>query len=171
MSTLLLAELKARVADPDAVRARLQALGAVRERAVTQRDTFFHVARGRLKLREEDGATRLIYYERDDVADAKASHVRLAPVTDPAALRTLLADALGTRTVVTKRREIWRWDGAEVRLDEVAGLGSFLEFLEEVGDDARMPSALAHLRDLIRRLGIAAPEIQSRSYVDLLARP
>ena len=42
-------------------------MGAARHGTLLQRDTYFRVPRGRLKLRESDGETaELIYYERSE---------------------------------------------------------------------------------------------------------
>jgi hypothetical protein len=42
---------------------------------LVQRDTYFHVPRGRLKLREEKGATpHLIAYERLDLSGQRESY-------------------------------------------------------------------------------------------------
>ena len=72
-------ELKARDPDPAATLERALALGASDEGVLTQRDTYFGRARGRLKLREQDGGgeagARLIAYERPD--DDERAHERL----------------------------------------------------------------------------------------------
>ena len=154
--------------DLDALRTRVGSLGAVRERSVRQRDTFFPVPRGRLKLREETGGARIIYYQRPDTPDAKVSRVQLAPVTDPAGLAALLAAALGAGAIVEKRREIWRWEGVQLHLDEVERLGRFIELEETVDDEAALPAALDHVRDLGARLGIPAAALAPTAYADML---
>ena len=62
-------EIKARVRDMDALRARAEALSDTPCRELAQEDIFFQSPQGRLKLRilaEDEG--QLIYYERSDVA-------------------------------------------------------------------------------------------------------
>jgi adenylate cyclase, class 2 len=49
-------ELKVRDRDPGGSLAASGALGAEDRGLLVQRDTYFAVARGRLKLREEDGS-------------------------------------------------------------------------------------------------------------------
>lgn len=164
---LLVAEVKARVDDLDALRTALAAAGARHDGAIHQRDTYFGARHGRLKLREQDGAAQLIAYDRPDVRDAKASRVHLAPVADVAALTRALDAALGTRVVVVKRRDVWWWEGAQVRLDDVERLGRFVEFRETVEVEARLPAALAHVRDLLARLGVPVAALVDRSYSDL----
>ena len=48
-------------------------------------------------------------------------------MSDPDGLREALDAALGTLVVVEKRRRLLLWEGVRIHLDEVEGLGSFLE--------------------------------------------
>src|ERR671938_1015603 len=90
-------ELKARDPDPARSLERALALGAEDRGELRQRDTYFAAPRGRLKLREQEpGGAELITYERGDTAQARESRYRIAPVSDPEALREALDAALGT---------------------------------------------------------------------------
>jgi homotetrameric cytidine deaminase len=147
-------EIKARDADPGRTLERALALGAADEGVLTQRDTYFSGARGRLKLREQEpGGAQLIAYARPDSDAARTSAYRLADVGDPEALREALDAALGTRVVVDKRRHLLLFEGVRIHLDEVEGLGSFVE-LEGVAppesDLTREHERVAHLRDALR---------------------
>jgi homotetrameric cytidine deaminase len=160
-------EIKARDADPAATLERALALGASDEGVLTQRDTYFAGAHGRLKLREEGDGAYLIAYERPDAAQARTSAYRLAAVgDDPAAVREALDAALGTRVVVDKRRHLLLYENVRIHLDEVEGLGSFVE-LEGVAapdsDLTREHELVARLRE---ELGLGEPV--PGSYSDLL---
>jgi homotetrameric cytidine deaminase len=163
-------ELKARDTDPAATLERALALGATDEGVLTQRDTYFERARGRLKLREQDGGreagARLIAYTRRDDEAARTSAYRLAEVADPAALREALDAALGTLGVVEKRRRLLLFENVRIHLDEVRDLGSFVE-LEGV---AAPDSDLSREHDLVARLReeLALGEPVAGSYSDLL---
>ena len=162
-------EIKTRDADPTATLERALALGASDEGVLTQRDTYFGGVRGRLKLREEAGPparAQLIAYTRPDGDQARTSAYRLADVGDPAALREALDAALGTRVVVDKRRHLLLWEGVRIHLDEIEGLGSFVE-LEGV---APPESDLAREHELVARLReeLALGEPVGVSYSDML---
>jgi homotetrameric cytidine deaminase len=163
-------ELKARDADPAATLERALALGATDEGDLIQRDTYFERARGRLKLREQDGGreagARLIAYVRPDDQAARTSAYRLAEVADPAALREALDAALGTLVVVEKRRRLLLYENVRIHLDEVRDLGSFVE-LEGVADP---DSDLSREHDLVARLRdeLALGDPVAGSYSDLL---
>ena len=102
---------------------------------LVQTDTFFTVHRGRLKLREQAGAgAELIYYERPDQAGPKESRFERVTVADAAALRNLLASALGVAGQVIKERLVYRVGRTRVHLDEVRGLGAFLELEVEMAE-------------------------------------
>src|SRR3954469_13025957 len=145
-------EIKARDADPSATLERALALGATDEGVLAQRDTYFGRAKGRLKLREQEGGTesgaRLIAYVRPDGHEARTSNYRLAEVDDPAALAGALDAALGTLVVVDKRRRLLRYENVRIHIDDVAGLGSFVE-LEGV---AEADSDLSREHELVARL-------------------
>src|SRR3954463_12568729 len=111
-------ELKARDPHPERSLERARALGAGDRGELRQRDTYFAVPRGRLKLREQEpGGAELIAYERPDGAEARESRCRIAPVADPDALREALDAALGTDVVVDKRRHLLQFDGVRIHLD------------------------------------------------------
>src|SRR3978361_960920 len=85
-------ELKASDPDPERSLAVVLGLGARDRGLLRQRDTYFRVASGRLKLREEDpGGAMLIQYDRVDADEARESRYRLLPGGDPQALCAALA--------------------------------------------------------------------------------
>ncbi|MGZ4254934.1 MAG: cytidine deaminase [Solirubrobacteraceae bacterium] len=163
-------ELKARDLHPDATRARCVALGAVEAGVLAQRDTYFAGRHGRLKLRVEQGGERaeLVAYRRSDSAEPSESTYVLAPVDAPDTLAEALDAALGTTVVVSKQRRLLLWEGVRIHLDEVEGLGSFVEFeavLPEAGDLDTARAKVAHLRE---SLGIGDDALVSVGYSDLL---
>src|SRR4051812_19193997 len=160
-------ELKALDPDPQATLERALAAGARDHGVLVQRDTYFGAPRGRLKLREEEpGTAHLIAYERADEATARTSAYRIAPVDAPAQLRDALAAALGVTQVVEKRRRVLLWERVRIHLDEVDGLGRFVE-LEAVADgDSDLVREHQHVRLLIDALGIHRESIQTGSYPD-----
>src|SRR5829696_671209 len=100
-------ELKATDPDPErSLRIALE-LGAEDRGVLVQRDTYFRVPEGRLKLREQDpGGAVLIQYARDDRPEARESRYRITPVEDAAALRESLEESLGTLVAVDKERRL-----------------------------------------------------------------
>jgi adenylate cyclase class IV len=161
-------ELKARCADLAAAREAALRLGATEVGVLEQLDTYFRVPNGRLKLRETTGKTaELIWYARPDHAESRRSDYRIVPVPEPAALKAALNAAIGTRGTVRKRRALLMWHHVRIHLDDVAGLGTFLEFeavLSAPEDDSTARDRLATLGDA---LGVRAQDRIARSYSDL----
>src|SRR5207248_3145859 len=133
-----------------------------------QRDTYFTARRGRLKLREGDRGAELIAYRRPDSAQASESAYVLAPTAGPALLAEELDGALGTVVVVSKRRRLFLWEGVRIHLDEVEGLGSFVEFEAVLPDAGDLESARAKLARLQESLGIDDDALVDGGYADLL---
>ena len=164
-------EIKARVADLAPLRERIMALGAAASESLQQTDTFFHVPRGRMKLREfGDGSAELIYYERPDEPEPKLSRYLRAPCPDPSSLCLLLREALEVRGIVKKRRELFRLGQTRVHLDDVDGLGNFVELEVVLEENQSVSHGQRVARDLMARIGLEGQELVATAYIDLLER-
>ncbi|HEY9067669.1 MAG TPA: class IV adenylate cyclase [Burkholderiaceae bacterium] len=162
-------EIKAALVDFDAALARAGALADRGPELIEQDDTFFACPHGRLKLRAfADGRGELIAYQRPDAHGPKTSDYTIAPVADPAALRTTLERALGSVGRVVKRRTLFLVGRTRVHLDRVAGLGDFLELEVVLRDGEAEAAGTAEAHALLERLGIAATQLVATAYVDLL---
>jgi predicted adenylyl cyclase CyaB len=158
-------ELKARDADPERSLACCRELGAVDHGTLWQRDTYFPVPAGRLKLREQrPGDAVLIHYARADQPDQRESRYRLIRVLDAEEARQALTDALGVSVTVVKQRRLFLWKNVRIHLDDVDGLGRFIE-LEAVAaatSDLDLESRLiAFLRE---RLSITDERLVATGY-------
>lgn len=165
-------ELKARDGDPAGSAARCAALGAQDRGVLDQRDTYFLARHGRLKLRQQgERSGELIAYRRPDAFDATASTYVLVPVSAPDELAEGLEAALGSVVVVSKRRRLFLWEGVRIHLDEVDGLGSFIELeaeLERDADEDALAAARRKVARLREELAIADAALVSVGYADLL---
>jgi homotetrameric cytidine deaminase len=166
-------ELKARDPDPERTLERALALGAQKIGEIRQRDTYFSGARGRLKLREQDSDgpplfDELIEYSRPVSTEARTSTYRRVPVADAAPLREALDAAYGALVTVSKRRLLLLSDGVRIHLDEVEGLGSFVE-IEAVADvDSDLAGEHDKVEQLRAELGIEDANLVATSYADLM---
>ena len=70
--------------------------------------------------------------------------------------------------VVEKRRRLLVWDGVRIHLDEVEGLGSFLELEAVAGPDSDLEPERAKVERLRAELGIEDDARAPSSYSDLL---
>jgi homotetrameric cytidine deaminase len=162
-------EIKARDRDPARTLELALELGAADEGDLQQRDTYFDGARGRLKLREQEpGEDELIEYRRADEAGARASSYRRVRVTSAPELREALDAALGTLVVVTKRRRLLLRNNVRIHLDEVEGLGSFIELEAVASPGSDLAAEHAQVAALRARLEIGDDALVGESYSDLL---
>jgi adenylate cyclase class IV len=159
-------EFKCRIPNLSAAEESARVLAAEDHGVLVQEDTYFAVPRGRLKIRvHEGGSTELIAYQRADQTGERWSDYRKIDITRTPGLGEALASTIGIWCVVKKRRHLFLVKDARIHLDEVEGLGSFIEF-EVTNED---PVAAPHtMRRLCEAFGVALQEGIGGSYSDLL---
>lgn len=162
-------EIKARCSDPDRVREILRGHGADFRGVDHQIDTYFRVPAGRLKLREGNIENSLIFYDRPDQPGPKKALITMCALPPDSGIKPVLAASLGVRVVVDKRREIYFIDNVKFHVDDVVGLGSFVE-IEAIDADGtigqvRLRQQCEHYISL---LGVAPADLIGTSYSDML---
>lgn len=161
-------EAKFRLLDHDLAYARSLAIGFESTAVLIQRDTFYVVANGKLKLREQDNGAWLIHYRRDDQRELQVSNYTLVPVSEPAAMRALLTDALGALASVRKHRTLMMRRNVRLHLDRVEELGNFGE-IEAVLREGESPVQFqAEVAEILAALGIATADLINQSYFELM---
>ncbi len=164
-------EIKTRTAQPDHIKSVLENLGADYRGIDHQIDTYFTVPDGRLKLRQGNIENSLIFYQRPDQAGPKASNFLLYhPERENSdQLKSLLTTALGQKVVVDKHRAIYFFENVKFHVDQVAGLGDFMEIevmdKEETGDIAILEK---QCKKYMTIFGIKESDLVNGSYSDLL---
>jgi predicted adenylyl cyclase CyaB len=162
-------EIKAKVADLEAIRERVEAIADRGPIVLEQTDTFFRCAHGRLKLRQcAEAEGELIYYDRADASGPRESRYVVHRTADPVGLRDALSGALGIRGIVRKRRTVYFVGPTRVHLDEVAGLGHFVELEVVLRGEQVVPDGVAVAETLMKKLGIAQSRLVEKAYVDLV---
>jgi predicted adenylyl cyclase CyaB len=79
-----------------------------------------------------------------------------------------LEAALGALVVVEKSREVFLYHNVRIHLDEVAALGSFIEFEAVVGGATHDAAAHKQVAWLVEQFEITAADLISESYSDML---
>lgn len=164
-------EIKARVRDFAEIKSRAEKLSDTPVEVIPQEDTFFNVPQGRLKLRilASDNA-QLIFYTRPDQEGPKRSDYHIARISDPENLKRVLELAYGIRGVVKKTRYLYLIGQTRVHLDDVDGLGQFME-LEVVmreGQGDAVGQAIAE--GLMTNLRVERSDLIDGAYMDLLEK-
>ena len=162
-------EIKARTSNPSAIRNYLLNNEADFKGTDQQTDTYFNVNNGRLKLREGNIETNLIFYERSTEPGPKTSQFNLVKVADPEGLKKALECSLGIKVIVRKERAIYYIKNVKFHIDSVPGLGSFVEI--EAGNllaELLQPELKLQCAFYLKELGIKNEDLIAESYSDML---
>jgi predicted adenylyl cyclase CyaB len=162
-------EIKALCSRHDEIRNILLALHADFKGTDHQIDTYFHVPHGRLKLREGNIENNLIHYQREDTEGPKQADITLFRSSPGSPLKDILTKALGILVTMNKQREIYFMDNVKFHIDQVEGLGSFVE-IEAIDADGTIwkEKLYEQCRYYLDLFGIQPDELVSGSYSDLL---
>jgi adenylate cyclase, class 2 len=163
-------EIKARCADASFIRNYLLQNNARFIGVDEQTDTYFNTANGRLKMRQGPIENALIYYNRENKSGPKLSEVKLLPLHENAELlKEILTKANRVKVVVKKKREIWFINNVKFHIDEVEGLGSFVE-IEAIDTDGSlgMEKITEQCYFYLTAFAINEQDLLTHSYSDLL---
>ena len=164
-------EIKAVCNDPSSVRDYLVNHSAVFKGIDEQTDTYFNVNDGRLKLREGNIENNLIFYNRNNQAGPKSSHFHLVKIEDAKGLKEVLERSCGIKMIVRKRREIYYIDNVKFHIDDVPGLGSFIEI--EAGNilaNKTEAELLDQCNFYLKEFGVKKEDLIAESYSDMLMK-
>ena len=166
-------ELKVRCEADDHTRiiSQLAALG-LHIIELRQTDRYYHVRDGRLKMRWIEGeSTELIRYDRPDVSGDRLStyHLLSLDLGQATFLDELFVQQFGELVTVRKVREVSIVQHTRVHLDQVEGLGHFIE-LETVLEDGADADEVGReeYENVVKLLGLKQLEPIPGSYSDLL---
>lgn len=163
-------EIKARTTKAEAIRQYLLDHGAELRGIDEQTDIYFNVKEGRLKLREGLIENNLIYYQRIETSGPKQSNVELVKTDNSAKLKSILEKAIGVKTIVRKRREIYYIANVKFHLDTLEGLGSFVEIEASNQFDPISEEKLhQQCREYIQAFGVEESDLVNASYSDMIS--
>ena len=133
---------------------------------LVQKDIYFKVKKGLLKLRIENGTYTLIKYLRDEKGKRWSNYELLK--LEGKNPETYLQDFLTVETVVEKKRDFYLYNNTRVHLDVVKGLGKFLELETLLVGNKR--DAHKRFNDIVELLGLDLSKQIRSSYKVLLMR-
>lgn len=177
-------EVKARVTDVDALRAKLHAVSRGVYSFVKE-DLYFAVPeapRGTVeftlfRLRRENGDAIVTHKKRTMIGNVEENREVEFTVTDADAFE-LFALSLGYVVSIRKRKTGEQYEIAAstlatvVELTEIDGLGWFAEIeilLPDDADDSQRDAARREIEATLKRLNIPRASIEPRRYTDMLA--
>ena len=119
-------EIKVKLANPRQIKSILTKNNIKLSEVLYQKDIYYKVKSGILKLRIENGVHSLIFYNRDEKSKHRWSDYHLLNISGTEGDK-YFSRFLDVIIVVEKKRELFLFDNTRIHLDTVKGLGSFLE--------------------------------------------
>jgi predicted adenylyl cyclase CyaB len=162
-------EAKFRIDDAALARARAEAIGFSLRATLVQRDTFFAVAHGKLKLREEADSAALIHYRRSREGVLEVSDYEIVPVPDAEPMRAMFSSALGVIAEIRKVRTLLMRRNVRLHLDRLEGLGSFGEIEAVIAAGGTPEDCRSDLDEILATLEITPGDLISQSYFELVS--
>jgi adenylate cyclase class 2 len=173
-------EKKFAMPNPDALKAKLDQLGAKPSEPTRQIDEYFNAPHRDflapeaisewLRVRTEDRGASINYKRWHPVEALVKTHADEyeSALSDIEAVRRLL-EALDFQPLVTvdKIREEWTLSDIEIVFDHVVGAGHYVEF-EFKGDATSIEDATTQLQEFIASLGVELGKPINRGYPHIL---
>src|ERR1044072_5184802 len=146
-------------------------LGAEDRGVIEQRDTHFVVSHGGLKLREETpGTPHLIQFERADEPQQRLSSYHVIGVENGTTCLAALRAAPGVCGVVVKRRHLFLWQAVRIHLDQVDGLGAFIELEAVASPESDLSREYGLVTELREAFAIGDDRLCATGYAEQLHR-
>ncbi len=133
-----------------------------------QIDTFFKTESGRLKLRESGEKSALIYYNRKNSKEPTHSDIAISFVEDAESLKSVLSKSYGIRGIVKKKRILYKYGQTRIHLDNVEGLGKFIELEVVLNDNQTNDDGIKVANNLVQKLNIQESDLIDVAYIDLI---
>ena len=166
-------------ADLTAVAERLEELGATQTGDVVQVDTYYdaphrqfaetdEALRVRRETREGDTEARITYKGPLVETESKTREEHETAVADGETADAIFENlGFAPAATVEKDREFYRYDGYTVTLDDVEGVGEFVEVETETDEDG-VEAAREGAFGVLRELGLDPDDQTRTSYLGLL---
>ncbi len=161
-------EIKARIRDYEKVKRLVEDLCPNPTETEQQVDTFFNTPQGRLKLRESDGTSAIMYYYRPDSPEPKQSDIAISFTENSDTLKTVLDRSIGIRGVVYKKRILYKHEQTRIHLDDVKGLGKFIELEVVLKPDQTSDDGEIIAYKLMDKFSIQKNDLIDVAYIDLI---
>ncbi|XP_058826276.1 uncharacterized protein LOC131686125 [Topomyia yanbarensis] len=167
-------EIKASVPSEEAFRRKVEIAGQLTGSSgevIKQHDVFFNAQKGRLKLRYlETKKSELIQYFRPDVGGPKLSTFHKIDLDEPKLMETVLAESVGIKGEVRKRRHLFLHQQTRIHLDDVEGLGYFLEFEVCLNPDQTVDDGTRVANEMMKLFEIDEKDLIEGAYMDKLLK-
>lgn len=158
-------ELKISVASHQNLKEILKEINAEYNGLLNQKDVYYSIPDGLLKLRVENGNESLIFYNRNEKTKNRWSDYNYINFVDSGGEK-FFSNLFKVEVVVQKKRELFIYDNTRIHIDTVKSLGRFLE-LETLVINGKT-DARKRFKKIIELLDINESKQIRNSYRNLL---
>ena len=158
-------ELKARVENHEAIKHILKNIGATFEKILDQKDIYYKVEDGLLKLRIENGNYSLIKYNREEEKSDRWSNYYVVKM-EGTETELLFSSLFSIETEIIKKRELYMYKDTRIHIDSVENLGKFIELETVVHGEREYAKEL--FDEMIELLNLDLSDQIRSSYRDLI---
>ncbi len=135
-------------------------------KVLRQKDTYYKISNGLLKLRQQDNSFELIKYKRNEKGGERWSDYFVITISGEN-VENYFDDLFEIDTIVEKVRNLYIYKNTRIHLDEVKNLGLFLE-LETVANNISKEEAKKEFDEVIEILHLDIYKQIRKSYRDLI---
>ncbi len=158
-------ELKVKIKSFEKTKKLLNNINADFVKKLNQKDIYYKIKGGLLKLRIENGRQSIIKYLRDEKGKDRFSNYEFLNF-DSGDAEKFFKSVFNIEAVVQKKRLLYMFDNTRIHIDTVKGLGNFLELETLVlrgKNDAK--KRFAYIKNVLELEEL--PELK-KSYRDLI---
>lgn len=130
-----------------------------------QKDVYYSVNSGLLKLRIENEKFSLIHYQRNEESSKRWSDYEFVNLSN-GNVEKFFSRIMKKEVVVSKIRELYLYNNTRIHLDKVKGLGSFIELETMVKNG--LADAQKRFNNMIKILELNTENEIRASYRDLI---
>ena len=163
-------EIKVVASNIEEIKNKAIKIGVSNNGVLQQTDTYLLVGKKRLKLREETDRNHLVFYVRENTNDSKFSKyyiVNIPKYLSPI-IKKILSAIFGVKVIVNKKRELLIYKNTRIHLDEVVGLGNFVELETVCKSYSEEDKYIEEFNEVKNKLFLNKYESVAGSYSDLL---
>lgn len=144
----------------------LNSLGLRPKELLNQKDVYFEIKSGLLKLRIENGKNSLIQYSKNETSKNRISNYNVLAISNSA--EKFLGNIFDVKTVVEKKRILYLYKNTRIHLDKVKKLGNFIELESVVVKDKK--SAIKEFNEVVEFLSLDKGKQIRKSYKDFISK-
>jgi adenylate cyclase class 2 len=168
-------EVKVRINDIKVMENRIEEQGAEYEGMIKQADEYFDFPDMRIfnsgsafRVRAADGNYRVTYKGvKKDKETTSRAEIEIAIESAEEMIKILENIGFIRLCEIKKKRKVYLLAGLKISLDEVEGLGSFMEIEGMANSEEEYKAKKGEIFKLLDKFGVPLEEISQKSYMEL----